>query len=126
MRDFIRLTKIVMDTLEQLSDEQINDILTKQAKLKIEYPKKARAAEAPAQDISEYVRNIDLFQTREEAKIYLNGLKASKKTLNDIAKHYSVPVRSKDTNAKIIDSTVEVVIGSKLRFDALLSTDLIN
>jgi len=126
MRDFIRLTKIVMDTLDQLTDEQINDILSKQAKLKIEYPKKARAIEAPAQDISEHVRNIDLFQTREEAKVYLSGLKANKKTFSDIAKHYSVPVRSKDTNAKIIDSIVEVVIGSKLRFDALLSTDLIN
>jgi len=126
MRDFISLTKIVMDTLEQLTDEQLNDILTKQAKLRIEYPKKARIMESPAKDVNEFAVMIDSFKSREEAKAYLNGLKASKATLRDIARHYSIPVKSNDTNAKIIDSIVENVIGSKLRFDALLNTNLNN
>lgn len=39
-------------------------------------------------------------------------------------KRYNIPLGSKDTNVQIIDKLVENVVGSKLKFDALLNTDL--
>ena len=41
-----------------------------------------------------------------------------------MAKKYGVPIGSKETNSQIIDKIIENVVGSKLKFDALLNTDL--
>lgn len=55
---------------------------------------------------------------------YINSLSLLKVDLKENAKKYNIPLGSKETNSQIIKKIVENVIGSKLRFNALLSTDL--
>jgi len=133
MKDFITLSKVILDTLAPLTEAQLNDIITGQATLQIMYQKEAKTPKEPkppkpsandAGEIGEITEKLDAFQSTEEAKAYLSGLNVAKPKLKSIATHYGIPVRSKDTNAQIVDSIVGNVVGSKLRFDALLTTGL--
>lgn len=99
-------------------------MLVKKAKLKLEIEKEI--AEKPTTQIciEEVCNKIEEFTTREEALEYINTLSLLKVDLKAIAKKYNIPLGSKETNRQIIEKIVENVVGSKLRFDALLNTDL--
>lgn len=40
------------------------------------------------------------------------------------AKKYNIPLGSKETNSQIVEKIVENIVGSKLKFDVLLNTNL--
>lgn len=74
--------------------------------------------------LEEVCSKIESYTTREEVVEYINGLSLLKVDLKAIAKKYNIPLGSKETNQQIVEKIVENVVGSKLRFDALLNTDL--
>jgi len=120
----VRLLKIVFDFLEHLSEEQLELLISKRARLKLDIGREVREEFTTEICIDEVCDEIEKFTTREEAKQYIEGLSLLKVDLKAIAKRYNIPLGSKDTNVQIIDKLVENVVGSKLKFDALLNTDL--
>ncbi|EOS29997.1 hypothetical protein C807_02391 [Lachnospiraceae bacterium 28-4] len=124
MKKQVRLLKIVFDFLEHLSEEQLELLISKRARLKLDIGREVREEFTTEICIDEVCDEIEKFTTREEAKQYIEGLSLLKVDLKAIAKRYNIPLGSKDTNVQIIDKLVENVVGSKLKFDALLNTDL--
>ena len=132
MKDNIQLFKCVFDFLDHLSEEQLSLLINKKAKLKLELIKEQ--ANESTKEITEIkgeqicienvCKHIESYMTREEAMEYLYNLQLLKNDLRSIAKHYNIPLGSKETNSQIMEKIIENVVGSKLRFDALLNTDL--
>lgn len=124
MKMQIQLLKIIVDMLNQLSEDQLNDLMSKKARLKLEYPKKQDESQLMVMPINDICSKLDTLQSREDAYTFFGSLSITKNDLKNIAKHYDIPLASKDTNSILIDKIIENVIGSKLRFDALLNTNL--
>lgn len=126
MKEQIQLLKIIFDFLAHLTEEQINMLINKKAKLKLEIEKDVVSEPKSKICIDEVCETIQEFTTREEATEYINQLALLKSDLKAIARKYNIPLGSKATNIQITEKIIENVIGSKLKFDALLSTDLKN
>lgn len=115
---------MVFDFLDRLSEEQLQLLLTKKAKIKLEIEKEIMDEPTTRVCLEEVCDRIEGFATREDVMQYINGMSLLKSDLKAIAKRYNIPVGSKDTNQQIIEKIVENVVGAKLRFDALLNTGL--
>lgn len=127
MKETIAAFKFVLDFLSQLNEEQLSDVINNKAKLKLEYEKVTINQERDTdnvENIKEICNKIEALNSREEAIQYLQSININKNTLKAIVKQYNVPFTSKDTNAQLINKIVEGVVGAKLRFDALLNTNL--
>lgn len=124
MKEQIQLLKIVFEFLDHLSEEQLKLLMTKKAKLRLEVDKDPVEVPAVQIGIDEVCDKIETYTTREEAIKYVDSLALLKADLRSIAKKYNIPLGSKETNQQIIEKIVENVVGSKLKFDALLNTDL--
>lgn len=122
MKDNIKLMKLVFDFLDKLSESQINELLTKKSKLKVE--KLVKEDKEMSNNEMEKIDNIykDLVKvnTREEAIALLESNKLNKKELKILASSFKVLVNSKDSNQIIIKKIVEAAIGSKIKFNTLL------
>lgn len=128
MKDQIQILKIVFDFLGHLSEEQLEMLVSKKVKLRLEETEKEIDKKEPEiqTHIEEICNKIEEFSTREEVKEYITNLHLIKKELKTIAKKYNIPLGSNETNEQIIEKIIENIVGSKLRFDALLNTDLKN
>ena len=123
-KDEIKLIKIVADILDELSEEQLVAILEKKAHLKFESITIQKADEIVDELSDDFYVQFEMCQSRESAQKIFDTSNFQKSTLKSIAKHYSVPVRSKDRNHQIVSKIIETVIGSKIKFDTLLNTNL--
>lgn len=126
MKEQIELMRVVFDFLDHLSEEQLKMLVYKKAKLRLEIEREIVTETVTQICIDEICDEIENFTTREEAIEYISKLSLLKVELKAIAKKYNIPVGSKETNTQIIGKIVENLVGSKLRFDALLNTDLKN
>jgi len=125
MKEQIQLFKIVVDFLDNLSEEQLKLLIAKKARLNVEVEKTVTEEPKPIHIcVEEVCEKIERFSTREDALGYITGLSLLKAELKAIAKKYDIPIGSKETNDQIVEKIIENVVGSKLRFDALLNTDL--
>ncbi|MCM1201979.1 MAG: hypothetical protein NC312_12180 [Bacteroides fragilis] len=124
MKEQVQLLKTVFDFLDRLSEEQLQLLLSKKAKIKFEMEKEIINTPATQICLEEVCSKIEEFTTREEAIEYINTLSLLKADLKIIAKNYNIPLGSKETNGQIAEKIIENVVGSKLKFDALLNTDL--
>lgn len=124
MKEQIELMKVVFDFLDHLSEEQIRMLVSQKAKLRMEIEREMLNETTTKICIDEVCDEIEKFTTREDAIEYISKLSLLKVDLKAIAKKYNIPMGSKETNTQMIDKIVENVVGSKLRFDALLNTDL--
>lgn len=125
MKNQIQLLKIVIDFLDGLSEEQLRMIATKKTRLTLETENttKKEIKSLPI-CVDEICEKMEAFSTREEAMEYITNLGLLKSELKAIAQKYNLPIGSKDTNTQIIDKIIENVVGSRLKFDALLKTNL--
>lgn len=123
MKDQVQLLKIVFDFLDRLSEEQLQLLLSKKAKIKLEMEKEINVSTTQV-CLEEVCSKIEEFTSREEAIEYMNVLSLLKADLKVIAKKYNIPLGSKETNGQIVEKIIENVVGAKLKFDALLNTDL--
>ena len=143
MKDAAKLIKLICDTLNRLSEEEISALLENEARLKVEFP--ARKACSLCEGVSEAVerseaiagalggavmlpdsffRELDSFDSREKAQELFKQSGFRKAQLMEIARHYSIPVTTKDRNAQIIDRIIESVVGAKLKHETLLTANL--
>lgn len=125
MKDQVQLLKVVFEFLDNLSEEQLKMLISKKAKLNLVVEKiktnETKSLEICADEICE---KMESFSTREDALEYITGLSLLKTELKAIAKKYDIPISSKDTNNQIVDKIIENVVGSRLKFDSLLNTNL--
>ncbi len=125
MKDQIQLFKIVFDFLDNLSEEQLKLLIAKKARLNVEVEKTVTEEPKPIHIcVEEICEKIEGFSTREDALGYITGLSLLKTELKAIAKKYDIPIGSKETNDQIVEKIIENVVGSRLKFDALLNTNL--
>lgn len=123
-KDEIKLIKIIADILDGLSEEQLAAILEKKARLKFEPTTVQKADEIVDELSNDFYVQFEMCQSRESAQKLFDTSNFQKSTLKSIAKHYGVPVGSKDRNQQIVSKIIETVIGSKIKFDTLLNTNL--
>ncbi|MFG6367490.1 MAG: hypothetical protein K1W16_03525 [Lachnospiraceae bacterium] len=125
MKEQIQLFKIVFDFLDNLSEEELQLLISKKARLNLEIEKTITEESKPMHVCVEKIcEKIEGFSTREDALEYITGLSLLKAELKAVAKKYDIHIGSKETNNQIAEKIIENVVGSKLRFDALLNTDL--
>lgn len=128
MKENVLLLKIIFDFLNQLSEKQLDDLLNKRAKIKLDtvtINDKEIQLDLPNNNmLDEVCVELEEKSTREEAISYLDELKFNKQMLKQLVKHYKIPLSSKATNKQMTEAIIEAVIGSKLRYDALYNTDL--
>ena len=123
-KDEIKLIKIVADILDELSEEQLTAILEKKARLKFEFTTIQKTDDTVDELSDDFYTQFEMCQSRESAQRIFDTSNFQKSTLKSIAKHYSVPVGSKDRNQQIVSKIIETVIGSKIKYDTLLNTNL--
>lgn len=124
MKEQLKLFKILLDTIDRLSEEELSALLSGKAYLKFELSGEQKTNE-PSHTIPDaFLAQLESCHSRESAQKYFDEANFSKITLKAIAKHYSIPIGSKDTNSQIIDKIIEIVVGSKLKYDTLLNTNL--
>lgn len=132
MKEQAQLFKIIADFLEGLSEEELQALLSKKAKLSLEMKKgsEKESAKEPMKDAvlricpEEVCARIDGAATREEASAYLEGLSTTKAELKAIAKRYGIPLNGRENNAQIREKIVENTVGSKIKFDTLLHINI--
>ncbi len=125
MKKQIALIKLVCDFLDKLSEEELNQLIEKKLDLKIEKNDEVeKNKNRTLVDIFEICQNIESFSNRNDAFNYIRNLSITKRELKEIAKKYYISIGSKDSNDTIMEKIVENVVGSKLKFDALLNTNI--
>ncbi len=124
MKETIMTLKVIVDFLSQLTEEQISDIINNKAKLKLEYRKAKDNKKSDIKGIREICKKLENINCRDEGIKYLKSLNIRKNELKAIGKEYNIPFTTRDTNAQLIDKIIEGLVGAKLRFDALLNTNL--
>ncbi|MCS6105068.1 hypothetical protein DWV12_13475 [Clostridium botulinum] len=124
MKETIMTLKVIVDFFSQLTEEQISDIINNKAKLKLEYRKAKDNKKFDIKGIREICKKLENINSRDEGIKYLKSLNIRKNELKAIGKEYNIPFTTRDTNAQLIDKIIEGLVGAKLRFDALLNTNL--
>ncbi|MGX7200766.1 hypothetical protein BCR22_08275 [Enterococcus plantarum] len=129
MKEQIQLMKLVFDTLNKLSTTQLDDLLAKKAQLKLIYPEEKKVKNEISNNeidkiVNEISNELEQVDSRDKAESILNNRTINKQMLKLISKKYNISLNGKDSNTVIIEKIIENVVGSKIKFDALLNTDL--
>lgn len=122
MKDYIKLQKVIIDFIDQLTEEQIAELLSKKAKLKIEkteFKKKTLNI-----DISGITTKLDNFESRIEAEEYISSISPNVDLLRQLSKHYSIANYSKLKSQDMIEKIISATVGTKERHKALYETNL--
>lgn len=152
MKDAVKLTKLICDFLNGLSEEEISALLENEARLKVEFSARKtcvfcdcslgeverteaiyetevngaihRTADKAIKLPDSFFQELDSLDSREKAQELFKQSAFCKAQLVEIARHYSIPVTTKDRNAQIVDRIIESVVGSKLKHETLLTANL--
>lgn len=131
MKETVKLFKFIINFIDELSDDDIQAILDNRASLKLQYKKAQKRRDNACikkvkknVDVDEVRNKLEVMNSREEAEKYLVDLKLNKESLKQIAKLYNIAITTKDTNNRLIYKIVEGIVGSKLKFEVLLNTNL--
>ena len=120
IKDVIKLMKLTLDVLDELSEDDISALLDKRAHLKVEFPNQKKPARTAAKLTDSFFQKFDSCKTREEARALFEECAFRRADLLKIAKHYDIPL-TKESNPQIIDGIIESTIGSRLKFHTLLN-----
>ena len=124
MKETIKILNIVFDFLNGCSEEELNDLLEKRAKILIQKNESSGKVHAPADIEPHFFESLEKSQSREDAYQLFQSLGFNKKQLKEIGSHYSVSFGNKQKNEKMVEMIVEAVVGAKLQHKALLNVDL--
>ena len=124
MKEEIKLFKILLDTIDKLSEEELSALLSGKAHLKFEASNEQKIYETFDALSNDFFTQMESCESREGAQKLFDEYNFSKATLKAIAKYYCVFIGSKDTNSQLISKIIETVIGSKLKYETLLNTNL--
>lgn len=127
MKDTVTLFKIVFNFLDNCSENDLSALCEGTAKLKIDFPKDKTSAQKDIEDLKNIdiiIKKIQSLETTDDAKAYFTEQKFSKAVLKQIAAQTDVRFSNKDRNEQIVDKIIYTLIGSKLKYDALLHMDI--
>jgi len=117
-----KIFNILSKELQKFSDEELADISSGKAKIKIAMinnsstSKKSIARDIDCQKIKS---DLNSFQTREEGLEYLNLQCKTKKELTALAKIIDIPVQKTDKIDQLKEKIIESTIGFRLRSAAI-------
>lgn len=121
-KDYITIIKIIIDFIDQLTEEQISELILKKAKLKIE--KTGAKKSINNFDIDEITQKLDSFENRLEATEYISSISPNVDLLRQLSKHYSISNYSKLKSQDMIEKIIAATVGTKERHKALYETNL--
>ena len=122
MKEIISLLRLFYDFLDQLNENEIADLLSKKAKLKIEVVNTEKKAKEYNTD--EMIAILDSFESRCDAEKYIGSIHPNLDLLRQLAKHYSIPNASKMKLQDITNKIIEATAGTKERHKALYETNV--
>lgn len=116
-----KIFNILAKELEKFSDEELADISSGKAKIKIDIINSSTSKKSIACDIDYQKVKSDLnsFQTREEGLEYLNLQCKTKKELTALAKIIDIHVQKSDKIDQLKEKIIESTIGFRLRSAAI-------
>jgi len=122
---FSKLFRIVATVIENLSDDEIDNLLSGKATLIYQAPSisKQNQKEPPIIENEDIINKLNECKDREEAKVILSEV-PNKDTLSAIAKSLKVHVVKYDRREDIENKLIEFVIGAKLRTEAIDSLNM--
>lgn len=124
MKDAMELLKLIVDFLNELSEEDISALLDKRARLKVDFPNQKKPTRTASKLSDSFFQKFDLLKTREEAQALFEQCAFRRPDLQEIAAHYKIPITGKKTNVEIIDQIIASIIGFKLDRETMLNTDI--
>ena len=131
MVDEVKLFKIAYECLRKLKEDEITKLIQGELELTVtsrntkRIASKARTESVPQEAaFQEVIEALKDYASREEALTYLAKRKFRKAELREIANKLEIGVVSKDTIAVMQTKIVEHTVGTKLRFDTLLTSKL--
>ncbi|MEG0772630.1 hypothetical protein [Clostridium sp.] len=118
------LVSLAINTIAQLSEKDIKALLNKQAMLTVKFNKKdkSKISSLETKELKNYEKHAQAiinFNTRDEARAYINSSKLKKPDLIFLSKFMSVHINRSDKKEDIINNIIESVIGSRLRVEAI-------
>jgi hypothetical protein len=122
---FIKLLRIVVQTIEDLDQDQIDQLVAGKAKLTFNPIRRisdANTAPSPP-DHNKILERLNECKNREEARLVLNEI-TNKDSLAAIARALKVHVVKHDRREDIESKIIEFIIGGKLRTEAIRSLNL--
>lgn len=122
MKEYIALQKVIIDFIDQLSEEQISDLLSRKAKLKVETTESRK--KTYNFDIGGITSKLDDFESRQEAEEYISSISPNVDLLRQLSRHYSIPNYSKLKSQDMIEKIIAATVGTKERHKALYETNL--
>jgi hypothetical protein len=125
-KELLNIFNIFSNTLSNLSDEQFNKLLSNSARL--EYVENEAKKEIPLRVNNWAFENaaafLERFNSREEAKEFIDNLKLKKEELISLGKLVNANISNKDSKQRLADKIIEATVGSKLRSEAISCINL--
>ncbi len=125
MEDARKIIDLVFKTISKLSDEEIEELINKEAKLV--YTQKSKSNNKNINSDSKILNicdKLNSIKSKEEAYKLLNDKSIKKDMLIDIAKHMDIHVLKSYNKAKIIDRLIESTVGLSIDRDSINNVDI--
>jgi cellulose biosynthesis protein BcsQ len=113
-------------TVLRLTDEQRKQLAAKEASVKFvpnsalaKPAKKVAPAKAPAPSADEVRQKLDLVESEDAARAYLDSLPLSAAATKALAKQLDVPLSSKASASEAVEGIIRVVVRSRLSAEAI-------
>ena len=103
-KESLQILKIVYGFLSSLTEEQLNNLAKKKARIKYESTLAVKTPKKVVAKVDKIYTELDEMTTGEQARDYLENLSLDRTTLIEISKHYSIPIKSKDTKGALINN----------------------
>jgi hypothetical protein len=116
--DAQKLLKALSMTIDSLSENQIDSLISGDAELRFEYKPLKRQQSQFDLPLTEIIASLESCTNRESARQILSGIQ-NKEGLVQLAKLAKVYVTRNDKREEIETKVVEAYIGAKLRTEAI-------
>ena len=132
-RELGQLLGLLSNTLLKIDDQQFQNLLNGNAELiyqekvqseRKEVEEKQKELQQVVDPLSNLIDQLLLSSSREQANQHLLEANLKKDELLNLAKRLNVHITRNDRKNVILEKIVEVMVGSKLRSEAIESIDL--
>ncbi len=122
-----KIFNILAKELQKFSDEELADILSGKAKIKVDIinnSSTSKKAIVHDMDYQKIKSDLNLFQNREKGLEYLNLQCKTKKELTTLAKIIDIHVQKTDKTDQLREKIIESTIGFRLRSAAIQNNSI--
>lgn len=112
------LLKLTEDEIEKLADPTFD--------IEIKFVRrrgKAEPNESSYIDLAQIASELTALSNRSDALEFLNTKFATKKSIEQIARHLDIPIQKQDKAEVLRDKVVEATVGARIRSEAIKGLD---